>query len=166
MMKTLLKRILSTNSITKVFRSKFGELSNQSTEKLFLDSTWTSESYIQNMGCPILFLKTFLKIKIFHRSQHNYRADFLINKGVCADVYEGIHIPTNRKVIIKAITPSSFKFLFDSLQSFEKATSNQFVPKRELTMLSVLQHENIVQLCDYFFEEDSELLCLVLNFVF
>ena len=112
-------------------------------------------------------MKTFIKNQLFHRSQHNYQADILINKGACADVYEGLHIPTNKKVIIKAITTSSFKFLFDPLQSFfEKATINRFVPKRELTMLSVLQHENIVELCDYFFEEDSALLCLVLNFCF
>lgn len=38
---------------------------------------------------------------------------------------------------------------------------NQFTPKKELIFLSILKHENIVEILDYFIEKESGLLCLV-----
>ncbi len=42
-----------------------------------------------------------------------------------------------------------------------KAIINKFIPKKELIYLNFLKHENIVELKDYFIEDDSGLLCLV-----
>ena len=43
---------------------------------------------------------------------------------------------------------------------------NKFMPKKELIYLTFLKHEHIVELKDYFIEEDSGLLCLVYKAVF
>ena len=39
---------------------------------------------------------------------------------------------------------------------------NRFFLKKELILLTLLKHENIIELNDYFIEEDSGLLCLVI----
>ena len=39
---------------------------------------------------------------------------------------------------------------------------NKFIPKKELIFLNLLKNPNIVEIKDYFIEEESGLLCLVI----
>ena len=59
-----------------------------------------------------MIFKNFIFLKIYKNStQNDYEAKILINKGACADVYEGVHLATNEKIIIKVILTSSILFL-------------------------------------------------------
>jgi len=108
-MKTFWKKFISPKNIISKPIQKFSETSKQITKFKSLESLWSSETYLKNMGYQNLLL--FMKFPFF-RTQVDYQADILINKGACADVYEALNLPKNQKVVIKAITTSSFFQIF------------------------------------------------------
>lgn len=82
----------------------------------------------------------------------NYRINVFIEEGGMGAVYTGTHTKIGRKVAIKVLHPYLVKV---------KAIKQRFL--NEARTLSVLQHQNIVQLLDY--TEDDNSLFLIMEFV-